>query len=156
MSSYSCKQLLLNQLPFSGYGETAFAGGQVIKGKTSAWTGSYYQQVYQFPSTGAATSYYRENYAFTARCKNVSVTSRGKTSSLTVHSLKTGHVDGGPAFFEQTKTGYTGFPDDVNYDEWVVVGRDVYNVDAFYPVGHAHLTPNAAVLALITRVKAAR
>jgi hypothetical protein len=156
LSSYTCKQLLLSQEPASGYGETAFAGGQVSKGKSANWTASYYEQVYQFPSVGPAVSFYQENYVSAGRCKDVTAKSFGKTSSLTVRSMRTGHVDGGPAFFELTKTEYTGFPDDVNFDEWVVVGRDVYNVDAFYPVGQAHLTPNAATLALITRVEAAR
>ena len=120
----------------------------MITGKTTDWTGSYHEVVYQFRSTGAATSYYRENYAFNAPCKDVSPTSCGKTSSLAVHSLTTGHVEGGPAFFEQLKTGHTDFPDGVNADEWVVVGRYVCSVDALYPVGQPRLTPNAATQAL--------
>jgi hypothetical protein len=63
-------------------------------------------------------------------------------------------LDGGPAFFERLETGYTGFPEEANVDEWVVVGDDVYNVDAFYNAGRPRLTPKAATLALITRVEA--
>jgi hypothetical protein len=154
LSSYSCKQILLNSLPFSGYGETAFAGGQVIKGK-GADARSYYQTVYQFPSAAAAASYYQENYALAARCETISATSGGKPISLTTQSLTKGHVDGGPAFFDLEKVGGSGGVE-VNNDEYVLVGRDVYNVDAFYAVGRARLTPNAATRQLIANVQAAR
>jgi hypothetical protein len=154
LSSYSCKQILLNTLPFRGYGETAFAGGQVVKGK-GADAPSYYQTVYQFPSVAAATSFYHENYALTARCKTISATSGGKPISLTTQSLTKGHVDGGSAFFDLAKVGGSGSVE-VNNDEFVLAGRDVYNVDAFYAVGQARLTPNAATRQLIANVHEAR
>jgi hypothetical protein len=146
--------LLLNELPFSGYGETASAFGEVIKGGLHDWTSSYYEQVYQFPSASAATSIYWENYQFSARCDKASVTSGGKTTTWATQSLTTGHVDGGLAFFRRAATGTTGFPDSVNYDEWAVVGQYVYNVDAFYDIGQPRLTPNAATRELIARVLA--
>jgi hypothetical protein len=155
LSSYSCRQNLENELPFSGYGETAYADAQAIKGKLSSWSSSYYEQVYQFPSAAAALSYYRENLQFSMRCGNSSATSGGKTTTQTLQSLTTGHVDGGLAFYELLKTRNTGYPDAISGDEWVVVGQYVYNLDAFSDVGQPRLTPNAATLKLIARVKSA-
>jgi hypothetical protein len=155
LSRYSCKQNLENELPFSGYGETAFADAQVIKGKLPSFTSSYYEQVYQFPSAAAAISNYQENLQFSKRCGNSSETSGGKTTTQALQSLTTGHVDGGLAFYELLTTRTTGYPVSISDDEWVVVGQYVYNLDAFYNAGQPRLTANAATLKLIARVKSA-
>jgi hypothetical protein len=92
----------------------------------------------------------------TVRCKAVTVTVGGLTVRLTTQSLTREHVRGNPAFSSVQTTAATGRFNDINDQQVILVGRDVFYVDAVEPPAPTRLKPNAALLALAARVEATR
>jgi len=158
MYTYSCQKWLMGDQPNGGYGETAYALDSARKflGTNGAdGADTYVQGVDQFPTATAAASFYQANYAFTVRCETVTITVNGTTSHLTTQSLTRGHVSGDPAFFYVQTMAITNELSGINRQEIVLAGRDVFDILAVSPPANTYLTPNAATLTLIARVKAA-
>lgn len=159
MYTYSCKNWLTGDEPTAGYGETAYASNtaQKLLG-TNGVDGAdlYAQSVYQFPSPAAAASFYQADYAFTRRCETVTITVSGTTSRLTTQSLTRGHVRGDLAYYSVQTVATTGALTGINRSEIVLVGSDVFDIDAYSAPASTYPTPNAAMLTLIARVKATR
>jgi hypothetical protein len=152
--TYSCKKWLLGELPDSGFGETAYAGGTVGR-LLGGWPQAYVQSVYQFASAARAAGYYRANYAMAARCRIVTAADGSKTEGVTTQSLRKGHVGGHQAFTALQTVTLTGGPKGINDTQVVLAGTYVFALDAYGTMVPTRPTPTAAMLSLIVRVEAA-
>ena len=151
LATFSCQKYLLNGLPHTGLGETATAD-IVISSKR---LGAYQQTVWQFSSSSRAAAFYQQMYAFTARCRTITVKTATYTAGLTTQSLTKTRLGGRPAFQAvQTETA-TGFPATVNDTLVTVAGTDVFLIDAAGQKPPAKPAPATVVLHLISRVQAA-
>ncbi len=148
LAAFSCKTFIIKGLPRTGYGETATAGSIVNK----IGVGAYAQTVFQFATSAQATTFYRQFYAFTARCRTVTASFHG-TVRLTTQSLKKTHLGRLPAFLAKQTLFATGFPATINDTLYTVSGRDVYFIDA---AGNKHAPSkpglSTAVQHLVARV----
>jgi hypothetical protein len=124
LATFSCKTYIIKGLPRTGFGETATAGS-IVTGKP----GAYQQVVFQFASSGQATAFYRQLYAFTLRCRTVTASFHG-TVRLTTQSLKKTHLGRLPAFLAKQTLFAAGFPATINDTLTTVSGRDVVFIDA--------------------------
>ena len=147
LAAFSCKTYIIKGLPRTGFGETATAGSIVNKNGV----GAYAQTVFQFASSAQATTFYRQFYAFTARCRTVTASFHG-TVRLTTQSLKKTHLGRLPAFLAKQTLFATGFPATINDTLTTVSGRDVFFIDAAGQKVPTKPALSTAVLSLVTRI----
>ena len=126
LATFSCKTYIINGLARTGFGETATAGSIVSNSRL----GAYQQVVFQFASSTQATTFYRQLYAFTVRCRTVTAPFNHGTARLTTQSLKKTHLGKLPAFLAKQTLFATGFPATINDTLATVSGRDVVFIDA--------------------------
>src|SRR5215475_13897024 len=151
LATFSCKTFMLKGLPGSGFGETAAAGRTVANQRVAT---AYQQAVLQFASSSQASTFYRQLYAFIARCRTVTAPFNHGTARLTTQSLTKTHLGKLRAF--RAKQTFTAPGLAVVGDTLVTVsGRDVYFIEAA-GVKKAPSKPTlpAAALRLIARVRA--
>jgi hypothetical protein len=150
LATFSCQRYLISNLPETGFGETATAS-DIIAGKP----GAFAQTVYQFATPAQAATFYQQMYAFTWRCRSITASYHG-TVRATTQFIRRTHVGRYPAFrARQTETA-TGFPATINDTTTTLAGTDVYVLDAAGQKVPATPAVPTALLALITRVQAAR
>ena len=148
LATFSCQKYLNNGLPHTGLGETATAG--IVVNNTRL--GAYQQAVWQFSSSSRAAAFYQQMYAFTGRCRTITIKTGTSTAGLTTQSLTKTRLGGHPAFQAvQTETA-TGFPATVNDTLVTVAGTDVFLIDAAGQKPPTKPTPATVVLHLISRV----
>jgi hypothetical protein len=147
LASFSCKTYIVKGLPGTGFGETATAESIVNK----PGVGAYQQGVFQFATTAQATTFYRQFYAFTVRCRTVTASSGG-TVRLTTQSLKKTHLGRLPAFLAKQTLSATGLRTTINDTLYTVSGRDVYYIDAAGQKVPAKPALRTAVQNLVARV----
>jgi hypothetical protein len=152
LAAFSCKKYITAGLPRTGFGETAIAVSIVDNQRL----GAYQQAVFQFASSGQASSFYRQLSAFVVRCRSVTTTFAGLTVKLTTQSLKKTHLGRHPAFHAVQTLTVTGFPGAVNDTTITVAGTDVYFIDAAGRKAPSKPAVPTALLHLIARVQALR
>ena len=157
LATFSCQKWLVSGFPETGFGETATAADIISRPGTKARPGAqaYGQTVFQFATSGQASAFYRQMYAFTQRCRTVSASFHGKVG-LTTTFIKKTHVGRYQAFrARQTETA-TGFHATLNDTTTVLAGTDVYQLDAAGWTVPAKPAGPAALGHLIAQVQAAR
>jgi hypothetical protein len=152
LATFSCQKYILNGFPETGFGETATAQDVI----TNSRLGAYQQTVWQFATSSQAATFYQQMYAFTFRCRTVTVTAPTYTARLTTQSLKKTRLGGRQAFQAvQTETA-TGFAATINDTLVTVAGTDVFLLDALGHKVPAKPAATTALLHLVTRVQAWR
>jgi len=152
LATFSCQKYLLNGLPQTGFGETATAD-IIVSNKRP---GAYQQTVWQFSSSSKAATFYKQMYAFTARCRTITVKTGASTARLTTQSLKKTRLGGRQAFRAVQTVTATGLPATVNDTLVTVAGTDVFLIDAAGQKPPTKPAPATVLLHLITRVQAFR
>jgi hypothetical protein len=152
LATFSCQKYIINGFPPTGSGETATAQSVVNNNRLVA----YQQTVWQLASSRQAATFYQQMYAFTARCRTVTVTTHTYTVQLTTQSLKKTRLGGRQAFQAvQTETA-TGFAVTINDTLVTVAGTDVFLIDVLGRKPPTKPAPATTLLHLITRVQAFR
>ena len=126
LATFSCKTYIVKGLARTGFGETATAASIVGNKQSQA----YQQVVFQFDSSAQATTFYRQLYAFTVRCRTVTAPFNHGTARLTTQSLKKTHLGKLPAFLAKQTLSATGLRATINDTLATVSGRDVVFIDA--------------------------
>ena len=152
LATFSCKTYVINGLPRTGFGETATAGS-IVSIVSSSRFRAYQQVVFQFGSATQATTFYRQLYAFTVRCRTVTAPFNHGKVRLTTQSLSKTHLGKLPAFLARQTLSATGFPATINDTLATVSGTDVLFIDAA-GAKHAPSNPSlpAALQHLVARV----
>jgi hypothetical protein len=152
LATFSCQRYLLNSLPATGFGETATAGDVISRAGKQA----YNQVVFQFATDAQATTFYRQFYAFTGRCRTVTASFNGGKVKLATTFIKKKKIGRYQAFRALQTVTATGFNTTVNDTTTVLAGTDVYYLDAAGSTVPTKPAVPAALLHLIARVQAAR
>ena len=149
-----------------GYGESAVATSAVINNSLDISTSLsdlnilYDQTVYQFPSTKAAATFYRQAQAKYASCKSFTAFVSGGPGSdkttITLKSIAKSKVGKYKAFQLVQNLGDSAVPDvPVNLNTLVTVaGADVFFIVDFTTSNHQ--VPAKTMLKLVNRVRALR
>jgi hypothetical protein len=162
VASMSCHDFWTLVGTTSGFGETAFAGDQVLnKPGTAAVVEVFDQSVYQFASTHAAASFYGTVSArYRSSCRSASFSdTTGGTLRYTVHSRSEQRVGSHEALLlvEDLSDSKIAGPPVVTWALWTQVNGDVYVVDSqLLNVGSPQPTLSSLTLKLISRVTALR
>jgi hypothetical protein len=162
VASMSCHDFWALAGTASGFGETAFAGDQVLnKPGTASVVEIFDQSVYQFASTRTAASFYAAVSArYGSSCRSVSFPdTNGGTLKETVHSRSEQRVAGHEALLlvEDLSDSKVSGPPVVTWALWTQVNDDVYVVDSqVLSVESPQPTLSSLTLKLISRVTALR
>lgn len=152
LATFSCKTFAVKGLPGTGFGETAAAGRTIANQRVAT---AYQQVVVQFASSSKASTFYRQLYAFIARCRTVTAPFNHGTAKLTTQSLKKTHLGKLRAFRALQTFTAPGIPAIVSDTLVTVSGRDIYVLEAI-GVKKAPSKPALPTVALhlIARVRA--
>jgi hypothetical protein len=158
VKSMSCKNfwLFIGETP--GFGETAFAADLVLDKTATLSPEEFFEQsVYQFASTGAASSFFGEMKARYRSCHSVTQSiGSGQSVKGTVHSESSLRVGGHQAEQIVEHASVTGIPAALSiYLLWTLDGADVYWISTTPLTGGSpQPTQSSLALKLIARVGA--